>query len=68
VSSPHELKEEIVNRRGGRLLAGYAWNWTKNIKNGELAGDLSSRSIILLYHGMILIVLTGRFIQNVLTK
>ena len=29
VSSPQELKEEIVDKRDGRLLAGYAWDWTK---------------------------------------
>jgi uncharacterized protein len=40
VSSPHELKEEIVEKRGGRLLAGYAWDWTKNIVDGKLADDV----------------------------
>jgi DUF2075 family protein/broad-specificity NMP kinase len=40
VSSPHELVEEIVNKRNGRLLAGYAWDWTKNIQAGELAKDV----------------------------
>jgi uncharacterized protein len=40
VSSPHELVEEIVNKRNGRLLAGYAWDWTKNIQAGDLAKDV----------------------------
>lgn len=40
VSNPHELKEEIVDQRGGRLLAGYAWDWTKNVKSGQLADDV----------------------------
>lgn len=40
VSSPHELKEQIVDHRGGRLLAGYAWDWTKKVINGVLADDV----------------------------
>lgn len=40
VSSPHELREEIVHKRGGRILAGYAWDWTRNTKYGELADDV----------------------------
>lgn len=40
VSCPHELKEEIVDKRDGRLLAGYAWEWTKNVKSGELVDDV----------------------------
>lgn len=40
VSSPHELKEEIINQRDGRLLAGYAWDWTRDVKNGKLANDV----------------------------
>ncbi|MBM7651261.1 DUF2075 domain-containing protein [Neobacillus cucumis] len=40
VSSPQELKEEIVDKRGGRLLAGYAWDWSKELVNGELAKDV----------------------------
>ncbi|MCM3790340.1 DUF2075 domain-containing protein [Domibacillus indicus] len=40
VSNPHELKEEIVDKRGGRLLAGYAWDWTKNTKGAELPTDV----------------------------
>ncbi|WP_160725007.1 DUF2075 domain-containing protein [Bacillus sp. USDA818B3_A] len=40
VSSPHELKEEIVDKRGGRLLAGYAWDWTKDLVDGKLANDV----------------------------
>ncbi|WP_394234167.1 DNA/RNA helicase domain-containing protein [Niallia oryzisoli] len=39
-SSPHELKEEIVDRLDGRLLAGYAWDWTKDAKDGKLADDV----------------------------
>ena len=40
VSSPQELKEEIVDKRGGRLLAGYAWEWNKNMVNGKLPDDV----------------------------
>ncbi|WP_077212427.1 DUF2075 domain-containing protein [Bacillus dakarensis] len=40
LSNPHELKEKIVDQRGGRLLAGYAWDWTKNVKSGQLADDV----------------------------
>lgn len=40
VSSPQELKEEIVDKRGGRLLAGYAWDWNKNMVNGKLPKDV----------------------------
>ncbi len=39
VNNPHDLIEEVVNKRGGRLLAGYAWDWTKNA-NGELPKDV----------------------------
>ncbi|WP_339060337.1 DUF2075 domain-containing protein [Tepidibacillus marianensis] len=40
MSNPHELEEEIVYRHGGRLVAGYAWDWTKDLVNGELANDV----------------------------
>lgn len=40
VSDPHELKEKIIEKRGGRLLAGYAWEWTKNAKTKELVDDV----------------------------
>ncbi|MCP8970927.1 DUF2075 domain-containing protein [Ectobacillus ponti] len=40
VSTPQQLVEEIVDKRGGRLLAGYAWDWTKNPKDGKLADDV----------------------------
>ncbi|MDA1679850.1 DUF2075 domain-containing protein [Bacillus cereus group sp. TH152-1LC] len=40
ISDPHILREEIVKKRGGRLLAGYAWEWTKNTKGKELAHDV----------------------------
>jgi uncharacterized protein len=40
VSNPNQLIEEIVEKRGGRLLAGYAWDWTKNVKRGELPNDV----------------------------
>jgi uncharacterized protein len=40
VSSPQELKEEIVDKLGGRLLAGYAWDWTKTIVDGKLPNDV----------------------------
>ncbi|MGM2799574.1 DNA/RNA helicase domain-containing protein, partial [Bacillus cereus group sp. Bce004] len=36
ISDPHTLREEIIEKRGGRLLAGYAWEWTKNNKGKEL--------------------------------
>ena len=41
VSSPHELKEKIDDHHGGRLLAGYAWDWTKKVINGVLADDVA---------------------------
>lgn len=40
VSSPYDLVEEIVNKRNGRLLAGYAWPWTINKKAGYLEKDV----------------------------
>jgi uncharacterized protein len=40
MSSPHQLKEEIVDKRGGRLLAGYAWDWNKTMVNGKLPDDV----------------------------
>jgi uncharacterized protein len=40
VDNPHELVDEIVNKRNGRLLAGYAWEWTTNKKAGDLAKDV----------------------------
>lgn len=40
VPSPQILQDEIVNKRAGRLLAGYAWDWTKNMKNGKLPDDV----------------------------
>ncbi|MDR7079747.1 DUF2075 family protein [Neobacillus niacini] len=40
VSNPQELKEEIVDKRGGRLLAGYAWEWNKDLVNGKLPNDV----------------------------
>jgi DUF2075 family protein/Cdc6-like AAA superfamily ATPase len=41
VSNPHDLVEEIVKQRGGRLLAGYAWEWSKHLdENGELVKDV----------------------------
>jgi uncharacterized protein len=41
ISIPHVLKEEIVEKRNGRLLAGYVWNWTKKVKSGELVADMT---------------------------
>ncbi|MDM5187312.1 DUF2075 domain-containing protein [Bacillus sp. DX4.1] len=40
ISNPHKLKKEIIGKRGGRLLAGYAWEWTKNAKMKELVDDV----------------------------
>jgi uncharacterized protein len=40
VSSPDELVDEIVNKRNGRLLAGYAWKWNTDLVNGELSKDV----------------------------
>jgi uncharacterized protein len=40
VSSPQELKEEIVDKRSGRLLAGYVWDWNKDMVNGKLPNDV----------------------------
>jgi DUF2075 family protein/broad-specificity NMP kinase len=41
VSNPHDLVEEIVRKRGGRLLAGYAWEWSKHPdENGNLVKDV----------------------------
>jgi uncharacterized protein len=40
VSSQQELKKEIVDKRGGRLLAGYAWDWNKDKVNGKLPNDV----------------------------
>ncbi|WP_404332092.1 DNA/RNA helicase domain-containing protein [Mesobacillus maritimus] len=40
VSSPHDLVEEIVNKRNGRLLAGYAWKWNVNKKAVDLSKDV----------------------------
>ncbi|XBO90410.1 DNA/RNA helicase domain-containing protein [Bacillus paranthracis] len=40
ISDPHTLREEIIEKRGGRLLAGYAWEWTKNTKGKELVHDV----------------------------
>jgi DUF2075 family protein/archaellum biogenesis ATPase FlaH len=40
ITSPQQLKEEIVDKSGGRLLAGYAWEWTKNVVDGKLADDV----------------------------
>jgi hypothetical protein len=60
------LKEEIVDKRGGRLLAGYAWDWNKNIVDGKLAND-----VVIEEHNFALpwkIELTGPFIQNVQIK
>ena len=40
VDSLHELYEKVVKEKGGRLLAGYAWDWNKNPVNGELPKDV----------------------------
>jgi DUF2075 family protein/broad-specificity NMP kinase len=40
VSNPQELVKEIVGKRGGRILAGYAWDWNKKLINGELPKDV----------------------------
>lgn len=40
VESPQQLMKEIVDEKGGRVMAGYAWNWTKERVNGELVHDV----------------------------
>lgn len=40
VDSPHELYQKVVKEKGGRLLAGYAWEWIKTPVNGELSKDV----------------------------
>lgn len=40
VDSPHELLDKVVKDKGGRLLAGYAWEWITTPVNGELSKDV----------------------------
>lgn len=40
VDSPHELYQKVVVEKGGRLLAGYAWDWNTKAVNGELSKDV----------------------------
>ncbi|MFD1030187.1 DNA/RNA helicase domain-containing protein [Metaplanococcus flavidus] len=40
VDSPHKLYEKVVKEKGGRLLAGYAWEWNTKRVNGELPKDV----------------------------
>ncbi|MDN7242863.1 DUF2075 domain-containing protein [Planococcus sp. N028] len=40
VDSPQELYEKVVKEKGGRLLAGYAWDWNTKPVNGELSKDV----------------------------
>lgn len=40
VDSPHELYEKVVKEKGGRLLAGYAWEWNTKRVDGELPKDV----------------------------
>ncbi|ANU11981.1 ATP/GTP-binding protein [Planococcus antarcticus DSM 14505] len=40
VDSPHELYEKVVKEKGGRLLAGYAWEWNTKRVDGELSKDV----------------------------
>ncbi|MFP3324252.1 DUF2075 domain-containing protein [Planococcus sp. SIMBA_160] len=40
VDSPQELYDKVVKEKGGRLLAGYAWDWNKSLVNGELPKDV----------------------------
>ncbi|MFD1863060.1 DNA/RNA helicase domain-containing protein [Planococcus chinensis] len=40
VNSPHELYQKLVVEKGGRLLAGYAWDWNTKPVNGELSKDV----------------------------
>ena len=40
VSNPHDLIKEIVEKRGGRLLAGYAWEWNTKGNYSELPKDV----------------------------
>lgn len=40
VSTPQELIQKVVGERNGRVMAGYAWDWNKNLVNGELPNDV----------------------------
>jgi len=40
VDTPQKLVEEIIKKRDGRIMAGYAWDWTKERVNGELVKDV----------------------------
>lgn len=40
VDSPQELYEKVVKEKGGRLLAGYAWEWNTKRVDGELPKDV----------------------------
>lgn len=40
VDSPHELYEKVVKEKGGRLLAGYAWEWNTKRVDGKLSKDV----------------------------
>lgn len=41
VDSPHELYNKVVKEKGGRLLAGYAWDWNTKLVDGELSKDVT---------------------------
>ncbi|AOM83534.1 DNA/RNA helicase domain-containing protein [Salisediminibacterium beveridgei] len=41
VDSPNELYDKVVEEKDGRLVAGYAWEWNKELVNGELPKDVA---------------------------
>lgn len=41
VDSPHELYNKVVKEKGGRLLAGYAWDWNTKLVDGEVSKDVT---------------------------
>lgn len=40
VDDPNILKAKVVDQLNGRIVAGYAWKWNKERKNGELQKDV----------------------------
>ena len=40
ISSPQVLIQKVIDDRNGRVMAGYAWDWDKNLVDGELPNDV----------------------------
>lgn len=40
LDTPQELVEEVIEKRNGRIMAGYAWEWSKKKVRGELVNDV----------------------------